>query len=195
MTCPNLPDDIIPYISGSNLFFYMDAADTGVNSVEILSPNHQQSVIKATSQQVTPEMVEEIIRRYYYRTPAVSNDSELILAWTGSQNREQTKRKYYSFGQKLLRWVLSEGIPDLRLVQQPKLLDFINSWGEVSPYTKSNHILMLRSLWSYGSGESIGYFYGILQVRFLTRISAIYLKPTDILKTGKWQSWLRLLRI
>jgi integrase len=148
----------VKYISGSNFFFHMDAADTGVNSVEILSPNPEDSVIKATNQQVTPEMVEEIIRRYYYRTPAVGNDEELILAWAGSQNREQTKRKYYSFGQKLLRWVLSEGIPDLRLVQQPKLLDFINSWGEVSPYTKSNHILMLRSLWSYGSGESIGYF-------------------------------------
>lgn len=135
----------------------MDAANTSINSVEILSPN-PMSVVKATSHQVTPEMVEEIIRQFYYRTPAVGNDSELILAWAGSQNRAQTKRKYYRFGQKLIDWVLRKGIPDLRLVQLPLLLEFINSWGEVSPYTKSNQILMLRSLWSYGSGENIGYF-------------------------------------
>ncbi len=144
--------------SGSNLFFDMDATDTSINSVEILSPNPRVSVVKATNQQVTPEMVEEIIRQFYYRTPAVGNDEELILAWAGSQNRAQTKRKYYRFGQKLIDWVWSKGIPDLRLVQLPLLLEFINSWGEVSPYTKSNQILMMRSLWSYGSGESIGYF-------------------------------------
>ncbi len=80
------------------------------------------------------------------------------MAWAGSQNREQTKRKYYRFGQKLLEWVRKQGIEDLRLVQQPKLLEFVASWGDVSPYTKSNQVLMLRSLWSYGSSENVGYF-------------------------------------
>ncbi len=136
----------------------MDITDIEIGSVEILPPTPQPSVIKNTNPQVTPELVEEVIRQYYYRTPAVANDEELILAWAGSQNREQTKRKYYRFGQKLLDWVRNEGIPDLRLIQQPLLLKFIASWGEVSPYTKSNRVLILRSLWSYGSGESIGYF-------------------------------------
>ncbi len=136
----------------------MDASNIEVATVEILHPTPQSSVITNTSTTVTPELVEEVIRQYYYRTPAVADDSELILAWAGSQSREQTKRKYYKFGQKLLDWVRSEGIPDLRLVQQPKLLEFIESWGEVSPYTKSNQVLMLRSLWSYGSAENCGYF-------------------------------------
>ncbi|MBC1241092.1 site-specific integrase [Nostoc sp. 2RC] len=136
----------------------MDVTNIEVSSVEILSPNQGQVVAQNTSQAVTPELVEEVIRQYYYRTPAVSNDEELILAWAGSQNREQTKRKYYRFGQKLLLWVRNKGIPDLRLIQQPKLLEFIASWGEVSPYTKSNRVLILRSLWSYGSAENIGYF-------------------------------------
>ncbi|MFN6565643.1 site-specific integrase [Dendronalium sp. ChiSLP03b] len=136
----------------------MDVTNIEVSSVEILSPNQRKVVAQNTSGQVTPELVEEVIRQYYYRTPAVANDDELILAWAGSQNREQTKRKYYSFGQKLLDWVRNEGILDLRLIQQPKLLEFIASWGEVSPYTKSNQVLMLRSLWSYGSGENVGYF-------------------------------------
>lgn len=52
----------------------------------------------------------------------------------------------------------NQGVRDLRLVQPPKLLEFIASWGEVSPYTKSNQVLMLRSLWSYGHGENVGYF-------------------------------------
>ncbi|MEI2578553.1 tyrosine-type recombinase/integrase [Scytonema sp. PRP1] len=136
----------------------MDVPSVEVSSVEILADDGLKTVTKNTSQQVTPELVEEVIRSYYYRTPAVGNDEQLILAWAGSQNREQTKRKYYRFGQKLLDWVRNEGIPDLRLIQQPKLLEFIASWGEVSPYTKSNQVLMLRSLWSYGSSESIGYF-------------------------------------
>ncbi|WP_244918179.1 tyrosine-type recombinase/integrase [Nostoc linckia] len=136
----------------------MDVTNIEIGSVEILPATPQPSVIKNTNAQVTPELVEEVIRQYYYRTPAVGNDEELILAWAGSQNREQTKRKYYRFGQKLLDWVRNQGIPDLRLLQQPLLLEFIASWGEVSPYTKSNRVLILRSLWSYGSGESIGYF-------------------------------------
>ncbi|MCW5318940.1 hypothetical protein GTQ43_36450 [Nostoc sp. KVJ3] len=136
----------------------MDVTNIEVSSVEILPANPIKVVAPNTSQQVTPELVEEVIRQYYYRTPSVNNDSELILVWAGSQNREQTKRKYYRFGQKLLDWVRHQGIPDLRLIQQPLLLEFIASWGEVSPYTKSNQVLMLRSLWSYGSGESIGYF-------------------------------------
>ncbi|YAF99253.1 MAG: tyrosine-type recombinase/integrase (plasmid) [Nodularia sp. CChRGM 3473] len=136
----------------------MDVPHIEVSSVEILPANPIQGVAPNTSQQVTPELVSEVIRQYYYRTPAVGDDEELILAWAGSQNREQTKRKYYRFGQKLLDWVRNEGIPDLRLLQQPKLLEFIASWGEVSPYTKSNQVLMLRSLWSYGSGENVGYF-------------------------------------
>lgn len=136
----------------------MDVTNIEVAQVEILPPKPGNVVAKNTSQQVTPELVSEVIRQYYYRTPAVGNDEELILAWAGSQNREQTKRKYYRFGQKLLDWVRNEGIPDLRLIQQPLLLEFVASWGEVSPYTKSNRVLMLRSLWSYGSGESIGYF-------------------------------------
>lgn len=136
----------------------MDVTNIEVSSVEILPANSVQVVTPNTSQQVTPELVSEVIRQYYYRTPAVGNDEELILAWAGSQNREQTKRKYYRFGQKLLNWVRTEGIPDLRLIQQPKLLEFIASWGEVSPYTKSNQILILRSLWSYGSAENCGYF-------------------------------------
>ena len=125
----------------------MDITNIEISSVEILPPTPQPSVIKNTNPQITPELVEE-----------------LILAWAGSQNREQTKRKYYRFGQKLLDWVRNQGIPDLRLLQQPLLLEFIASWGEVSPYTKSNRVLILRSLWSYGSGESISYFCGILQV-------------------------------
>ncbi len=136
----------------------MDVTNIEVSSVEILPPTPQPSVIKNTKAQVTPEFVEEVIRQYYYRTPAVGNDEELILAWAGSQNREQTKRKYYRFGQKLLDWVRKSGIPDLRLLQQPLLLEFIASWGEVSPYTKSNRVLILRSLWSYGSAENCGYF-------------------------------------
>ncbi|BBD63494.1 phage integrase (plasmid) [Nostoc sp. HK-01] len=136
----------------------MDVTNIEVSSVEVLPAKSGNVVKPNTSPQVTPELVEEVIRQYYYRTPAVSNDEELILAWAGSQNREQTKRKYYRFGQKFLDWVRSEGIPDFRLVQQPKLLEFITSWGEVSPYTKTNQILMLRSLWSYGSGENVGYF-------------------------------------
>jgi integrase/recombinase XerD len=136
----------------------MDVTNIEISPVEILSPNQGKVVAQNTSQAVTPELVEEVIRQYYYRTPAVGNDEELILAWAGSQNREQTKRKYYRFGQKLLLWVRNEGIPDLRLIQQPKLLEFIASWGEVSPYTKSNRVLILRSLWSYGSAENVGYF-------------------------------------
>ncbi|WP_311774868.1 site-specific integrase [Nostoc sp. 2RC] len=145
-------------LSSRNPKDQMDVTNIEVSSVEILSPNQGQVVAQNTSQAVTPELVEEVIRQYYYRTPAVSNDEELILAWAGSQNREQTKRKYYRFGQKLLLWVRNKGIPDLRLIQQPKLLEFIASWGEVSPYTKSNRVLILRSLWSYGSAENIGYF-------------------------------------
>lgn len=136
----------------------MDASNIEVELVEILPTTPHMSVIKNTNYQVTPELVEEVIRSYYYRTPAVGSDEELILAWAGSQNREQTKRKYYRFGQKLLLWVRKSGIPDLRLVQLPLLLEFIAEWGEVSPYTKSNQVLMLRSLWSYGSASSIGYF-------------------------------------
>ncbi|BAZ83648.1 site-specific integrase [Sphaerospermopsis kisseleviana CS-549] len=135
----------------------MDVNNIEVSPVEVL-PAPSQVVSRDTSQPVTAELVEEVIRQYYYRTPAVSNDEELILAWAGSQNREQTKRKYYRFGQKLLEWVRKQGIEDLRLVQQPKLLEFVASWGEVSPYTKSNQVLMLRSLWSYGSSENVGYF-------------------------------------
>jgi len=136
----------------------MDITNIEIGSVEILPPTPQPSVIKNTNPQVTPELVEEVIRQYYYRTPAVGNDEELILGWAGSQNREQTKRKYYRFGQKLLDWVRNQGIPDLRLLQQPLLLEFIASWGDVSPYTKSNRVLILRSLWSYGSAENCGYF-------------------------------------
>jgi integrase/recombinase XerD len=124
----------------------MDITNIEIGSVEILPPTPQPSVIQNTNPQVTPELVEEVIRQYYYRTPAVGNHEELILAWAGSQNREQTKRKYYRFGQKLLDWVRNQGIPDLRLLQQPLLLEFIASWGEVSPYTKSNRVLILRSL-------------------------------------------------
>ncbi|NEU76820.1 site-specific integrase [Hassallia byssoidea VB512170] len=136
----------------------MDANNIEVSQVEILPATPHMGVINHQESQVTPELVESVIRSYYYGTPAVGSDSELILAWAGSQNREQTKRKYYRFGQKLLDWVRNGGIGDLRLVQLPLLLEFINSWGEVSPYTKSNQILMLRSLWSYGSASSIGYF-------------------------------------
>ncbi|MBE9209185.1 site-specific integrase [Nostoc sp. LEGE 06077] len=136
----------------------MDVTNIEVSSVEVLPAKSGNVVKPNTSPQVTPELVEEVIRQYYYRTPAVSHDEELILAWAGSQNREQTKRKYYRFGQKLLLWVRNEGIPDLRLIQLPLLLEFVASWGEVSPYTKSNQILMLRSLWSYGSAENCGYF-------------------------------------
>ena len=99
----------------------MDVTNIEVAQVEILSTTPQPSVIKNTNPQVTPELVESVIRQYYYRTPAVANDSELILAWAGSQNREQTKRKYYRFGQKLLDWVRNQGIPDLRLIQLPLL--------------------------------------------------------------------------
>ncbi len=136
----------------------MDVTNIEVELVEILPTTPQPSVIKNSNPQVTPELVSEVIRQYYYRTPAVGNDEELILAWAGSQNREQTKRKYYRFGQKLLDWVRKSGIPDLRLIQLPLLLTFVASWGEVSPYTKSNQVLMLRSLWSYGSAENVGYF-------------------------------------
>jgi integrase/recombinase XerD len=142
----------------SKYFSDMSVEGIEVSSVEILSSDQHISVTQNTKQQVTPELVSEVIRQYYYRTPAVGSDEELIVAWAGSQNREQTKRKYYHFGQKLLDWVRNEGIPDLRLIQQPKLLEFIASWGEVSPYTKSNQVLMLRSLWSYGSAENVGYF-------------------------------------
>ncbi len=136
----------------------MDANNIEVLKVEILPTKEQPGVINYQGGKVTPEMVEEVIREYYYGTPAVGSDEEMILAWAGSQNREQTKRKYYRFGQKLLDWVRNRGIGDLRLVQQPLLLEFIHSWGEVSPYTKSNQILMLRSLWSYGNAENCGYF-------------------------------------
>lgn len=135
----------------------MDVNNIESSPVEVL-PTSSQVVSRDTSQHITAELVEEVIRQYYYRTPAVSNDEELVLAWAGSQNREQTKRKYYRFGQKLLEWVRKQGIDDLRLIQQPKLLEFVASWGAVSPYTKSNSILMLRSLWSYGSCENVGYF-------------------------------------
>ena len=136
----------------------MSVEDVEVSSVEILPNDGRGDVTHNTKQQVTPELVTEVIRSYYHRTPAVGNDEQLILAWAGSQNREQTKRKYYRFGQKLLNWLRNKGIPDLRLIQLPLLLEFIASWGEVSPYTKSNQVLMLRSLWSYGSAENIGYF-------------------------------------
>ncbi|MGM3309565.1 MULTISPECIES: tyrosine-type recombinase/integrase [Nostocaceae] len=136
----------------------MDITNVEVSPVEILPPSSSKVVSRDTSASVTAELVEEVIRQYYYRTPAVANDEELILAWAGSQNREQTKRKYYRFGQKLLAWLEKQGVRDLRLVQPPKLLEFIASWGEVSPYTKSNQVLMLRSLWSYGHGENVGYF-------------------------------------
>lgn len=58
----------------------------------------------------------------------ITLSKQYTMAWAGSQNREQTKRKYYRFGQKCLVWVRKEGIPDLRLIQQPKLLEFIASW-------------------------------------------------------------------
>ena len=65
----------------------MDITNIEIGSVEILPPTPQPSVIKNTNPQVTPELVESVIRQYYYRTPAVANDEELILAWAGSQNR------------------------------------------------------------------------------------------------------------
>ena len=111
----------------------MDITNVEVSPVEILPPSSSKVVSRDTAQPVTAELVEEVIRQYYYRTPAVANDEELILAWAGSQNREQTKRKYYRFGQKLLAWLENQGVRDLRLVQPPKLLEFIASWGEVSP--------------------------------------------------------------
>ena len=43
----------------------MDITNIEIGSVEILPPTPQPSVIKNTNPQVTPELVEEVIRQYY----------------------------------------------------------------------------------------------------------------------------------